>query len=387
MSGVPTQTGELGPDAGHARAARLPARPAGAGLLAGLHHEYWPAWLFYAPLFPYLVWLAMRERSCMAFTCVNPGMDNAGGFVGERKSRILGAFPASPHALPFRLLEPGDIEARLRTLDDAIRDEPRLGFPLIIKPECGQRGLGVRLVRSRDDARRALIELDTDAIAQAYHPGPEECGVLWVRRPPGSPPADDGCAGFIYSITRKEFPVVIGDGVSTLGALIHAHPRYRRQARVFRTRLGEGWGRTPARGEAVRLAMAGNHAQGTLFRDGADLVTPALTRAIDALARSFAGGLDVGRFDLRYESDEALRRGEGFGVVELNGASSESTNLYDPARGPLWAYGVLFGLWSRMYELGAWRLRGGGCTTWSLARLVREWRAHLRDRRGSLVSD
>lgn len=379
MSTAPASIATSTPVAPRPPRRRLPAR---------LHHEFWPAWVLYVPLLPYLLWLALRTRTLLAFTRVNPGIEQGGGFVGERKSSILAALPASPHVLPWRLLPRAPTPERLALLDAAQRDEPRLAYPLILKPERGERGLGVRLVASRDEAARALDEIDADVLAQAFHPGPHECGVLWLRHPPAPAPSHTprDTVGFIYSITRKEFPVLAADGVRTLAQLIDDHPRYRLQRRVFRARHAARLAEIPPAGARVALGVAGNHAQGALFHDGADLVTPALARAIDALAANVAGGLDVGRFDIRYESDDALRRGEGFGVVELNGSSSESTNVYDPDRSAWWAYGVLFGLWRRVYALGAWR-KAQGVPGWTLPRLVGEWRRHARERRGNTISD
>jgi hypothetical protein len=52
------------------------------------------------------------------------------------------------------------------------------------------------------------------------------------------------------------------------------------------SRLGPRRHRVPAVGEPVRLAIAGNHAQGTLFLDGSDLITAALERRVDDIARA-----------------------------------------------------------------------------------------------------
>jgi hypothetical protein len=54
-----------------------------------------------------------------------------------------------------------------------------------------------------------------------------------------------------------------------------------------------------APGERFQPAIAGNHAQGTLFRDGGHLSTPALERRVDEIARSYPW-LYVGRVDVRY---------------------------------------------------------------------------------------
>jgi hypothetical protein len=348
-----------------------------------LHHEYWPTWVFYLPVYPYAAWLSLRHGGVMAFSCCNPGIPAGGGIVGESKHDIMRRLGTSPAVLPTGLIAPGDVETRLRSLREFMGAHA-VTFPVVLKPDAGQRGMGVRVIDGERKAREYLADMTAPAVAQPFHPGPHECGVLWVRRLPGDGPGP--LAGRIYAITRKEFPVVVGDGRTTLADLVRGHPRFSRQARVFLARLGPRGGAVPAAGERVRLGHAGNHCQGTLFRDGADLLTPALESAIDALAAGFDGGLDVGRMDLRYESDEALRRGEGFAVLELNGTTSEATNMYDPDRSLLWAWSVLLGLWKRMYALGAWR-RGLGVRPVTVGEVWRQWRAFSRGRRGGEVSD
>src|SRR5262249_33309420 len=139
-------------------------------------------------------------------------------------------------------------------------------------------------------------------------------------------------------------------------------------------------------GETLRLAESGNHCQGTLFRDGADLITPQLTARIDAIAQSFRGGLDIGRFDIRYKSDELLRQGEGFAILELNGITGESTNIYDPNRSLVWAYTVTMKQWRLMYELGAARIAEGH-KPMAIPEILKRIRAHKRSRSGPALAD
>src|SRR4029079_3344489 len=109
----------------------------------------------------------------------------------------------------------------------------------------------------------------------------------------------------------------------------------------FLTRHATDADRVLDEGEVFPLALAGNHCQGTLFRDGWHLVTPELEAAFDHVARCF-DGFFMGRFDVRYADPEEFETGRGFAIVELNGVTSESTNLYDPSW-PLWrAYRTLF---------------------------------------------
>ncbi len=363
-------------------------RHAWISLRRACHHEFWPAWIFYAPLVPYAWWQGLRTRGLLTPSACNPAIDHAGGWVGESKDAIMRALGDSPFALQTVLVPDGpEPHQRASRLLDALLAKA-IPLPVILKPNAGQRGFGLKLARTEADIRRYFEGVTTPVVAQPYHPGPHECGILWVRRL--SYAGDE--TGFIFSITRKDFPIVKGDGERTLEALILRHPRYRLQWRVFFARHAGRLSWVPAKGEHVRLSVSGNHCQGTLFRDGADLITPELSRVVDGLCSRFGeatgvpGGLDFCRLDVRYESDELLRQGRGFAIVELNGSSAESTNIYDPARGPLWAWSVLCAQWKCLFDLGAWRMsRGAVKITW------REWRAMMREhyatRTGSEIAD
>lgn len=353
------------------------------------HHEFWPAWVFYAPLIPYALWLSVRTRGLMTPTACNPAIDHGGGWVGESKEKIMRSLGDSPFALPTVFVDAGGTAAeRAGRAMEQMRVRG-VSLPVILKPNAGQRGFGVKLARTEADIERYFEGVSTPVVAQPYHPGPCECGILWVRDV-GRSRAEG--TGFIFSITRKDFPVVEGDGVRTLRELILSHPRYRLQWRVFFARHAGQLRRVPGAGERVRLSVSGNHCQGTLFRDGADLITPELSRVVDALCAGFGastgapGGLDFCRLDVRYESDELLRRGRGLAIVEVNGSTAESTNLYDPSCGPLWAYRILFAQWRHLFTLGAWRMENGGrAMSWG------EWRATMREhyetREGSAIAD
>jgi hypothetical protein len=59
-------------------------------------------------------------------------------------------------------------------------------------------------------------------------------------------------------------------------------------------------------------------------------------------------------------------------VIELNGVTSDSTDIYDPENGYFKAYGKLLRQWKLAFEIGAAnRERGAAVTSlWGLARLV-----------------
>jgi pimeloyl-ACP methyl ester carboxylesterase/membrane protein DedA with SNARE-associated domain len=337
--------------------------------------EFWPAWLFYLPLIPWLAYLSVRYRGVLTWTCANPGVPD-GGVVGEAKFDILARL-APTAIVPSAVIEPGELSQRVEQLRQAI-ESGGWTFPLILKPNAGQRGAGVKRVNDGADAEKYLQANPVAVLAQTYHPGPFEAGVFYYRIP-------GEATGHIFSITDKRFPVVTGDGRSTLEQLIWRHPRYRMQAGTFLTRHANEKGRVLAANEEFRLALAGNHCQGTLFCDGAALLTPELERAVDAIVQPF-DGFFIGRFDIRYSDVAEFRAGRGLAVVELNGVTSESSNLYDPSWSLLAAYRTLFRQWALIYRIGDENRRRGHRPSGVVALLGSIWRFY-RERRVDLLSD
>lgn len=303
--------------------------------------EFWPSWLFYLPVLPWLAYLSLRYRGVLTWTAANPGIPQ-GGVVGESKHAILVQLPQSS-VVPTILVPPGEPGARLALVRQTI-DERGWSFPLILKPDAAQRGAGVRRARNLVDVEKYLRAQPAAVLVQTYHPGPFEAGIFYYRLP-----GEEN--GRIFSITDKVFPALVGNGRSTLEELIWRHPRYRMQAHTFLARHDAERDRILAAGERFALALAGNHCQGTMFRDGAHLITPQLERAVDIIARQFPG-FYVGRFDVRYTDVAAFKAGRDLAIVELNGATSESTNLYDPSWSLFAAYRTLFRQWLLLYRIG-----------------------------------
>ncbi len=333
--------------------------------------EFWPMWAFYPPMVAYITWLTIRHRSFAMITAANPGIP-FGGFAGESKFQILSSM-RDPFVSPTRLLPPGELETRMSAIHST-------GFtwPMILKPDVGERGAGVKLVRCAFEAEQYLRAFSLPLIAQPFHPGPYEAGVFYYRLP-------GQASGKIFSITDKHFPFLIGDGVATIETLIWRHPRYRMQARTFLNRHALHSDRVLAEGESFPLATAGNHCQGTLFCDGSHLITPALESSIDRIACTF-DGFYFGRFDVRYCDKDRFRSGEDFTVIELNGITSESTNIYDPTW-PIWkAYLTLADQWRLLFRIADANRKAGHRPS-SLRELTRDFLRHLRSPRPNPLAD
>lgn len=311
------------------------------------HHEWWPAWTLYVPILPMAVVLAVRHRCLRAPLMVNPALPDS-GLVGESKAAILHRLGAAP-VLPWCLLPAASPTNRLARLEQWLHATGHV-WPVILKPDVGERGAGVRLIANASAAERWLTDHPRRALAQQFHPGPIEISIFWARHP--------GRIGKILSLTDKVFPVIVADGINSIADLIAAHPRFRLQSEVFLKRLGARTTMIPEQGTHISLGLAGNHAQGCLFRDGATLITPELSRAVDQWMRA-SPGINFGRFDIRAQDYRSVATGTGLAVVELNGLSSEPTAIYDPSRPPWFAWKMLVRTWSAAFAIGADEARRG----------------------------
>ena len=350
--------------------------------------EFWPPWLFYLPVAAWVTWLAVRYRSLTVWAAANPGIPPDGGLVGESKSAILFALGspergaetvdratgesrtprAAARTAKTRLLPAGSEAAdRLphRTeLDRWVRELG--GWPVVVKPDVGERGAGVSVARNPAALAERLRLAQSPVILQEHVSG-VELGVFYYRIPGHD-------RGRIFGITEKRQPAVVGDGRASIARLILADERIRCQFRIFARELGAGTERVPAAGERVVLEERGNHCWGSEFRDGSHLETIALAAAVEELSRSLPG-FYFGRYDLRGATLDDILAGR-FKVIELNGVSAEATHIYDPATSLASAYRTLFRQWSIAFRIGALNRRAGASTPSArsvLARLFRHF--------------
>ena len=335
------------------------------GLARWTRWEFWPMWLFYPPVAIHYLWLVVKYRGTMLPTVSNPGIFS-GGIVGESKMQTLhDLMTTSPEFTAEAELLAGDsAKARLISLRE-ICERRNISYPFILKPDLGQRGAGIKLIRDEADAETYLTATNAPLLVQRFAAGPQEVGIFYYRFPNES-------RGHIFAITEKFFPVITGDGKSTIAELIWRDDRARFQAGKYLQRFGPRRNDVLADGETQPLVQAGNHAQGCIFRDGTNLNSTALEQRIDEIS-SKVSGFFIGRYDIRFASEDDLRAGENFKIIELNGAAAEATSIYD-ARNSLWsAYRTLFRQWDLVFAIGA-ENRRRGCMPMTISACWRSWR-------------
>lgn len=298
--------------------------------------ELWPPAVFYAPVALYWAWLALRFRSVALPSLANP-MIETGGLCGESKTAILDQLGPEGRALAARytsVIASGAGPAALAEASAAIA-AAGLGFPVVAKPDISCKGTGVRVLRRVGDLARYLAAFPRGArvIFQELIDEEGEAGIFYIRHPQAR-------RGRIVSVTLKYFPRMVGDGSSTLEELVRADARAGRLADLYLARHAEHRGRVLAKGEAFRLVFVGNHCKGAVFRNGAHLVTPQMEASFDRIACEIPE-FYFGRFDVRFRSTAELSNG-GFRIIEVNGAGSEPTHIWDRHMTIGGAYRTLF---------------------------------------------
>ena len=334
--------------------------------------EFWPGWLFYPPVVFYCLWLAVKYRGLALPTLANPGIFS-GGLVGESKfSTLKNLMETSPEFTAAASWLAARPDRDTRSLPASLTEETwpdQFAEPFILKPDIGQRGVGVKLIRTPAQAEAYFRQTDAPLLAQRYAPGPFEIGIFYYRFP-------DAAQGKIFSITEKIFPVITGDGHHTVRELIANDARARIIAEKYQQRFAARLAEILPAGETLKLVEAGNHAQGCIFRDGRHYLTPELEARIDEISRRL-DGFFIGRYDLRFADEDDLRAGKNFQIIELNGAAAEATAIYD-ARNSVWsAYRTLFAQWNLVFAIGAENRRRGVPPTKVLA-VWRAWRDYQR---------
>ena len=304
--------------------------------------EFWPPYLFYPPVIAYIVYLGIKFRSWTLFTAANPAIP-AGGFVGESKHQILENLKGAAAWLPCSTRLACEDPTQRIVEAEGFMQRHELHFPVVLKPDAGQRGSGVSIVRSPGRLREYLTHAPFPVILQEYVPG-EEYGVFYYRYP-----GDE--RGRILSVTEKRMPILLGDGKSTLEELIFADDRAVCMSDLYLRKNSERVQEVPAAGKTLQLVEIGTHCRGAIFRDGGDTITPALEEVIDRIAKTF-DGFFFGRFDIRVPSRQDFMAGRNLKIVELNGVTSEATHIYDPKLSLFDAYRVLFQQWRIAFEIG-----------------------------------
>ncbi len=331
--------------------------------------EFWPNWLMYLPVFLQCLVLALRYRSLSLPLLANPAIPLS-GMVGVPKSAVFNAAGdyASQWILPWLVhtVSTAPLPAQLDSIFSRLATTG-IALPLVAKPDIGCRGAGVKLISSRQELHSYLAGFPINAVLQLQKLAEweAEAGVFYVRAPGAT-------AGTITSLTLKYTPFVVGDGKSTLAELVASDHRAGKLQHLYRARHSAVWHNVIPLGQPLRLVFSASHCRGAIFRDGKQYISAALTRQLDNIFTDIPG-FHYGRLDIKFRDLSALSNGESFAIIEINGASSESINIWDRDATLIAAITTLMQQYRTLFRLGAAN-RALGHRPPGLSALWKAWR-------------
>ena len=283
------------------------------------------------PLLVQWLWLAARYRSLTLPSALNPQIET-GGLAGESKSACLAQIgdAYASNVARWTQVAPGQdaVEQRLAA---------KLAYPLVVKPDIGWCGYGVRRVESDEElaAYAASFPADAAFIVQLFVAAPNEVGLFYVRLP-------GEATGRLTAMTLRHAPYLTGDGAHSLSTLAIRSGRS--------VAPGTDGTRVPASGERVPLTTVASMRVGARYEDASDRITPGLEARIDAIARSMPD-FHVGRFDVRFHS-LAMLQAQAFSIIEVNGAGSEAIQCWDERLSLHAAFAGVFAKQRMLFALG-----------------------------------
>ena len=308
--------------------------------------EFWPFWLFYIPAYFNWAILALKARYTTYFTATNPIMNNSGA-VNTSKFSYLRKLPKTWYPPTLSIERSISFTALTAQLD-----KEKHSFPLVLKPDNGERGKGIYLVNNAQELKEALTaSKHNKLLLQTYCDYPNEVALLYTRFPHQK-------KGRISSITTKGFCCLVGDGIRTWEALLKAEIRVAHRWETIKARVDLEWNETSVLGEKRLIEPIGSHNLGTQFNDGKQLNTKALCDLLDHWANQLPG-FYYGRFDVKYLNWDSLLNGENFQLMEINGVNAEPTHIYDANYSIIQAYKDIFSHMKIIYEISEQNRRLG----------------------------
>jgi hypothetical protein len=286
--------------------------------------EYWSFNAIYAPIYFYWFYLCIRARNLFFFSASNPTIEN-GGYLMERKSDIYDIMPQAYYPKTL-LVKEGLSTAVIMSLIQ----EKAFQFPVIIKPDIGGKGRGVRKIESIEDAVAYIQFAQFPMLVQALVEYKNEAGIFYYRYPWEE-------NGKISGIVAKEFLAVTGDGESNIETLVMQNPRFVLQLDALRRMPEINLTEILKAGEEKIMVPFGNHARGSKFVDASDKINTQLEKSINHICKQVPD-FYYGRLDIMFANWQDLSAGKNLSIIELNGAGSEPTHIYDPSHSIFFAW-------------------------------------------------
>jgi hypothetical protein len=293
-------------------------------------------WLVYMPVSFYYIYLACKARSFFFFSASNPQIENGGMFF-ESKWLIFQQIPQEFFPITI-FVNPSDSFDYIRSK----MVEANLTYPIIAKPDRGERGWLVKKIHSTSELKEYKETLNITFLIQSYVEQPVELSVFYYRHPNTN-------KGNITSLTFKKLLTLTGNGSNTIKELIYQNDRAFLQYEHLKKYAALDFDLVLEKNQVIEIVPYGNHALGAIFLNYNHLITPELVEVFDVISKRI-NGFCYGRYDLRCSSMEHLMQGKDISILELNGAGAEPAHIYDPSFSFWNAQLVLAAHYKMMYE-------------------------------------
>ena len=258
--------------------------------------------------------------------------------MAESKKEIYDLIPQKFYPKTELIKENNDFQNVISILEKA-----QIQFPFIAKPDIGLRGSAVKKIHNLEELKEYNSNANFDYLLQDLIPYANEVGIFYVRFP-------NEMKGKVTGIVAKEYVIIHGDGIATIEQLIRANPRFELQIENIKKDFGNQFNEVLEIGKKLNLVPYGNHARGAKFIDASNLITDKLNETIDTMCQEISE-FYFGRLDVMYDSWHDLENGKNFAIVEVNGAGSEPTHIYDPKHSIFFAWKELARHITYMYQI------------------------------------
>jgi|GEM_PF-1273243 D-alanine-D-alanine ligase-like ATP-grasp enzyme len=313
--------------------------------------QFWPVFAKFYPQFKYAI-------------SINPGLDGFSGFTGVSKQEIVQRLNPEfrpDHVFFEEVPTMEELEERFRKEND---NQP-LTFPIICKPDVGERATGVTYMYSREQLEEYLqpidetlpekkqLKLKKERASRNFHlekfHDDREFALSWTKDP-------ETGEYRVWSVIEKQIPSIIGDGKTTFRELI-AHKvdaielETDKKEKILKCYSREELNEIIPEGEEKTMVKTASISYGTKFKKQ-ELTELQIQRLRELLPQLIQNdeGLYQGRFDFRAKDLESLVSGD-LKIIELNGLGGMPMEIYESHLTIEEKYEILFRYFKYLLQL------------------------------------
>jgi len=296
------------------------------------------------PVYIYFTYLAIKAKSLLFFSNINPCM-RFSGFAWTSKYEDLKPF--KEEIIPQTIFIPyweslNDILGKIKTKG--------LQYPLIAKPDMWRTWRDIMKLNSENDLQRYLTQIKENFLIQEFIDYPLEFWIFYYRFP-------DQELGHISWITQKCFMFIYGDWIQTFWQLVKKHPRAKFYYKDLKTKHTKNRDNIVPKWIEIQLNYIGNHVRWSVFYNKSELNNDTLEKVFDRLSKSL-NWFYFWRYDIKVKNTQDLYDGN-FKIIEVNGIGSLPVHNLDPNYWMINAYKEIFRHWNIIYKISRINLKNG----------------------------